>query len=269
MTDIYIVGTGMVGYVQLTIEARQALDRSKIAYVVDAQRLVKDHIREEYCTDVVDLTTEYTRNEPRKKTYERMAERVLEEAETSSDPVSLALYGHPMVFVSPSRLVVEKGDEMGLDIETMPGISAIDCIYADSRFDPARNGVQMFEATDLLLREWELNPEVPAMVWQVGSVETIRHTTRRSDPSRFERFTSYLQRYYPNDHTVHLLQTATYPIAESQQVDVPLDEFDAVTETVDSGAHILYVPPVRERPVQNEALLERIRAEDHLETITR
>lgn len=268
MTDIYIIGTGMVGYVQMTIEAQQALSRSETAFLVDSQRPVKDHIESEYCENTVDLTTEYTESEPRSKTYDRMARKVLDTAEDADKPVTLALYGHPMVFVSPSRTVAEQGRERGLDVEIQPGISAIDCIYTDIEFDPAQNGVQMFEATDLLLREWELNPEVPAMVWQIGSVETIRHTTNESSPHRFERFKSYLQQFYPDKHTVHLLQTATYPIAKSQNIEVHIGGFETITDDIDAGAHILHIPPVKERTVQNRQLLEQVRAEDHLETIT-
>ena len=259
----------MVGYVQLTIEAQQSLDRSEVAYVVDAQKIVKDHIRDEYDVHVVDLTTEYTEKEDRRTTYELMARKVLDDAGTRDNPVALALYGHPMVFVSPSRMVAERARERGLDVEIKPGISAIDCVYADIEFDPARNGVHMFEATDLLLREWELNPDVPVMLWQIGAVETIRHTTGDSDPQRFERFKRYLRQFYPDDHTIQLLQTATYPIAESQRVEIPLAELETIASTIDAGAHILYIPPVRDRPIQNRELLDQVRSKEHIETITR
>lgn len=269
MTDIYIVGTGMVGYTQLTMQARQALERAERTYIVDGQPLVVDHVRSEYCEEVVDLSEEYTDGENRAEIYERMARRVLDDAEETDGPVTLALYGHPMVFVSPSQIVIERAPRRGLDVEVQPGISAIDCIYADLGFDPAENGVQMFEATDLLLREFPLNPEVPAMIWQIEAVETIHHTERGSDPVKYERFRDYLLEFYPDDHEVHLLQTAMYPVADSIQLSVELGNLESLTPQLDDGAYIMYVPPVRERPIQNERLVEELRSDDHVELITR
>lgn len=267
--DIYVVGTGMVGYSQLTREAMSALEASERVYFAATQDLVLEHVREEYTEDVVDLNEEYERNESRLDTYERMAEEVLSGAEELDAPVAFALYGHPMVFVSPSRFVLEEAPERGLEVEVQPGVSAMDCVYADVGFDPSTSGVQMVEATDLLVREWELNPQMPAMIWQVGAVETGMYVKDWSEPERFTRFRRYLQRFYPDDHEVYLLQTATYPLAESQEIPVRLDEFESKHEVIDRGMYILYVPPAEEREIRNEELFERFTSRDHVEAITR
>lgn len=267
--DIYVVGTGMVGYNQLTRETMSALEESERVYFAGTQDAVMAHFEAEYDTEVVDLRDEYTEGGSRLDTYERMAELVMEGAEELDAPVTFALYGHPMVFVSPSKFVLDEAPDRGLAVEVQPGISAMDCIYADVNFDPARNGVQMFEASDLLLREWELNPEVPTMIWQVGAVETAMYVKDWSEPERFTRFREYLQQFYPDDHEVRLLQTATYPLAESQQVTVPLDEFETKHELIDRGMYILYVPPVEKREFRNEELLEKFESREHVETLTR
>ena len=45
--DVYVVGTGMVGYRQLTREAEAALHRSDRVYLVHYQALVERYIEEE------------------------------------------------------------------------------------------------------------------------------------------------------------------------------------------------------------------------------
>ncbi|MUV50273.1 MULTISPECIES: SAM-dependent methyltransferase [Haloarcula] len=266
--DIYIIGTGMVGYTQLTREAENALQASERVYLLDGQPMVENHIKETYTEDVVMLNREYNEGEDRVATYDRMSEEVLKGATEVDGPITFALYGHPMIFVNPSRSVIRQGREQGLNVEVQPGISAIDCVYSDIAFDPAANGVQMFEATDLLLREWELNPEVPAMIWQVSVVETDRHTEKRSKESRFTRFKEYLQNFYPEDHTGYLLQTATYPIAESQRHEFEISNLEQMAPILDKGYYILHLPPINERDLQNEELLQEVRSEDHLEEIT-
>lgn len=143
----------------------------------------------------------------------------------------------------------------------------MDCLYADIGFDPAENGVQMFEATGLLLREFELNPDIPAMIWQIGALESAIYTTAASKPERFTRFRKYLERFYPPDHTVSLLQTATYPISDSQQIEFEIGEFETMADQI-TAVQTLYIPPVRKRPVQNEKLAELTESADHIKTIT-
>ncbi|MFB6173943.1 MAG: SAM-dependent methyltransferase [Halobacteriales archaeon] len=265
--DIYVVGTGMVGYRQLTREAEAALRKSERVYLVHYQTLVREYIEDELGTEVVALTEEYTVGENRANTYERMADRVLEGAAAADGPVSFALYGHPMVFVSPARWVREDGRERGFEVKVVPGVSSMDCLYADIGLDPAEHGLQMFEATDLLVREFELNPRVPAMVWQIGTVGTVLYSGADSSPERFTPLREYLQRFYPEDHTAYLLRTATYPITESEQIAFDLDEFEAIHDRV-NAVQTLYLPPVEDKGVANEAMLDRLTSEEHLETIT-
>lgn len=263
--DVYVAGTGMVGYRQLTREVEAAFEQSTRIFVVHPQDLVLDHLREEYDADVVDLTTEYRVSEARDDAYDRMAERTLDAA-AAEPPVTLAVYGHPKVFVSPSTHVTARAPDRGLSVETLPGVSAMDCIYAEFGVDPA-NGIQMFEATDLLVREFELNPDVPAMLWQVGTVETTLHSTADSAPGRFTRLREHLQEFYPDDHDVSLLRASTYPVTEGERVTFPLSEFESMHDRV-TPSHTLYVPPVRDRPVRNEVLEAKVSSREHLDRIT-
>lgn len=265
--DVYVLGAGMVGYRQFTRETEAALEKSETVFLVHSQEIVAEYVEREFTDDVISLIDEYEPTVRRDETYERMAERVLETAEEADDPVSFLLYGHPMIYVSPADYVLEEGPERGLDVQALPGISSMDCLYTDIGLDPAANGIQMFEATDLLLREFELNPDVPAMLWQIGSLETVLYSTAPSRPERFTRLREYLEQFYPEDHTLSLLRTATYPITDSERVDFELRNFEDVHDEV-TATQTLYIPPVRERPVQNEELSEQVTSEEHLERIT-
>jgi tetrapyrrole methylase family protein/MazG family protein len=266
-TDIYIVGTGMVGNRQLTRETEEAFKKSARIYHVVHHNLLKEYLEDTYSAETIDLTDSYSADGTRTDAYENMAEEVLGGAEKEDDPVAFALYGHPMVFVSPSRWVVEQAPERNLEVKTLPGVSSMDCLYADIAFDPAEGGLQMFEATGLLIQEWEINPDIPAMIWQIGALESIYYPMNWSAPERFTRFREYLERFYPADHTVKILETATHPIARSKQIEFELGEFESMHDQI-TPSQTLLVPPVRQRPPQNEELLEDIESSDHVETIT-
>lgn len=265
--DIYVVGTGMVGYRQLTREAEAALKNSERIYLVHYQGVVKEYMSE-LADEVINLTEQYESGIDRKETYERMAEEVIEGAKSADGPVSFALYGHPSVFVSPSRWIIDNAPKEGLTVDARPGISSMDCLYTDINLDPAEDGIQMFEATDLLVRDFDLNPDVPAMIWQVGSVETRLYQPHNNhEPERFTNLREHLQQFYPDDHTVKLLETSTYPFTESVEIEFPLDEFESMHDRI-NATQTLYVPPVRQRPPQNEELAAKSMSEAHLERIT-
>ena len=94
----------------------------------------------------------------------------------------------------------------------LPGISAFDAILADLRLDPVVHGLQMYEATDLLLRRRPLDPEVPALIWQIGPLETCLHSLAVSRPERFSRLISHLRQYYPPRHEVVAIYCSPHPI---------------------------------------------------------
>jgi len=190
--DVYIIGTGMRGYQQMTKEAEMAVEASDRLYSIHLSEIYGEYL-DGLGVDRYDLRDCYSEGKDRVETYEEIADEVLQGAKESDGPVTFALYGHPMVFVSPSRKVINRAKEKGMTVETRPGISSMDCLYVDLQLDPGQSGIQMYEATDLLLREWELNPEVPAMIWQIGAVESsIHHTSIDDKPERYERIRKYL-----------------------------------------------------------------------------
>ena len=79
-------------------------------------------------------------------------------------------YGHPGVFVSPSRRALSIARKEGYEAKMLPGISSEDYMFADLEFDPAVHGCCAYEATQLLLREVALDTAMSNIIWQVGGV---------------------------------------------------------------------------------------------------
>src|SRR5206468_3187411 len=79
----------------------------------------------------------------------------------------------------------------------LPGVSALDALLADLRLDPVVHGLQMYEATDVLLRRRPLQSDVPAVLWQIGPIETCLHSQAVSLPGRFARLVAHLRHFYP------------------------------------------------------------------------
>ena len=260
-------GSGTVSALQMTIEAEDVLRAADSLYILHVQHLMVEHLRKEYDSDAVDLTGAYAEDKPRRRTYEEVAEAVIKAAtEGGGKHVAYATAGHPLVLSTPSQLIMHEADRQGIPVEVIPGVSSLDTVWADLRFDPGPAGMVMFEATSLVLRQWPLTNTVPLFLWQVNTVETSLYSTHKNKPSRFNRLQDYLLRYYPADHEARLVHSASFPFTEPEIKTVRLGDLGVLAK-IATSQHILYVPPVGQQPVADRELAANLSSVDHLETL--
>jgi len=263
--DLYIVGLGIMGVRQITREVDNVLRRSREVLFIDQGFGVEDYLAQA-CDRVTDLfPISYRELDPRINAYDRIAAQVLRAA-LDHPPVTFAVYGHPMVYVYPSTQVLRAAKLLGLRVQVLPGISTLDALLIDLGLDPGFYGLQMYEATDLLLRDRPIQPDVPCVLWQVGAVETGLHSTAPSIPARFQRLQAHLLKFYPPNHEAAAIYTSTFPLAPSNMARFPLGEFATRYPQLPQGATV-YIPPVQLRDVVNKDLLADTVSIDHLDRI--
>jgi uncharacterized protein YabN with tetrapyrrole methylase and pyrophosphatase domain len=244
--DVAVVGLGMVGVHQLTREAEETLARCSRVFLVDPGFGVAEHI-ESLGPEVVDLAELYQPGHDRIEAYREMAAAVVDAA-LADPPVSFASYGHPLVYCYPTTLIRRASALLALKLTVLPGISTLDALFIDLDLDPALNGLQMYEASDLLVRDRPLQPDVPLLVWQASVVGEPKYVERQSRGDGFALLEEHLRRFYPPEHEVTLVLSRTYPLAPSLRESYPLCE---LAQRLRDGLQVgtLYVPPVAERPV--------------------
>ena len=267
MADIVIVGLGIQPVAQVTREAEEVLRRCTEVLYLDAGIATRAWL-ETLCPKATPLfATTYSEGAPRLAGYHDMAARVLDAA-LDHAPVGFAIQGHPMVGVTASGLVARAAGHLGLTVQVQPGISAMACLFAELRLDPVVDGLQMVEATDLLLRKRPLQNDMPALIWQIGTVESTLYTARPSRPERFARFRQHMLAYYPADHPVTAVSASTHPIVPTASWTFALGEIADEADRL-HPAVTLYVPPVMRRPITDPDLLATLDQPAHLRRITR
>lgn len=265
---ISLLGIGTVSLMHMTREADSVLRAAAVLYVLHAQSLVLDYLRQQYDADVIDLSSAYAEGKPRIQTYEEVAQTLLDGAtRNGGQRVVYVTSGHPLVLVTPSQLILAGAEQWGIPVDVVPGVSSLDTVWADLRFDPGPDGALTFEATSLLLRQYPLIPTVPLFLLQVTSVETALYSTHKNRPERFERLRDYLLHYYPADHISKLVHSPSFPITRTEIIDVPLGKLTTLAE-VATSQHILYVPPVTRQPIVNEELRADVSSVEHLHRLT-
>jgi len=267
MIDVWIAGLGIQTVNQVTREVEQALRASREILYLDTGVATKYYLQG-LCPRVTPLYEQsYGEDQPRLNAYEHMALRVVEAA-LDHPPVTFAIHGHPLIAVHAPFLVLELANALGLRVKVLPGISAIDTLLADLRLDPVVHGIQMYEATDLLLRRRPLHNDVPAIIWQVGTLETGLHSQRVSRPERFVRFDTHLLQFYPPQHQVVAIYCSPHPLLPPAILRFALKDMAQHAEEIHAG-FTLYVPPAVGRPVQDCDLVAKLYSIDHLRSLTR
>jgi uncharacterized protein YabN with tetrapyrrole methylase and pyrophosphatase domain len=219
------------------------------------------------CPQVTDLTVYYAEDKHREQTYREMASRVIDSA-LKKRPVAFAVYGHPTIYAYPPFLVREMAAQLGLKVKILPGISAMDCLFADLAIDPSVNGIQMFEATDILLRRHQLNSSAATLVWQIGSVCTALYSTTVSTPSRFFGFRDYLLSFYPGDHKVYSYFANPHPMLKAEIHEFTVEELPEFAEIL-HAAVTLYIPPAKIIREFDSDIAEVLADTNHLRANTR
>lgn len=250
--DIGIVGTGIVGTHQLTREAEEVIRRSARTFVIDSGYGIPEYLRT-LCSDVTELGSLYQPGRNRILTYRRMAAVVVSAAVTHR-PVCLATYGHPWVYCYPTALIARAAPLLDLHVEVFPGVSSFDTLLVDLGTDIA-NGIQMYEATDLLLRGRPVQPDVTCVIWQPTIVGDPTYPSKPYTAEQFKPLQDYLLGFYPVDHEVVLVMTKTFPLTRSVVQRLPLSDLASELERA-PRVGTLYIPALTQRPVEDMALMD-------------
>jgi uroporphyrin-III C-methyltransferase len=206
-------------------------------------------ILESYNENVTDLLPLYKEQVDRLATYKEIAAAVIDAA-LKHPPVALAVYGHPLVLSVPSTILLRLGPDFGLRVKALPAISALDCLLADLGVDLVAIGVQVHEATDVLLYQRRLMPELATVLWQVGVLENRSYAENaRSNPIQLSRLRDHLQKYYTPGHEVVAISSSVDEVSEPEVHRFRLHDLAAMADLLHLGTTI-YIPPVPGKPPQ-------------------
>ncbi len=264
--DIWIAGLGIATAGQITSEVEQAIRSSREVLYLDTG-IATRAVLESLCPRVTSLYDDtYSEDRPRQDGYARIADRVLQAARDHA-PVTLAIHGHPLVAATAPFLVMEQARKTGLRVRVLPGVSAIDTVFADLRVDPVVHGMQMYEATDLLLRRRPLQADVPALIWQIGPIETCLHTMRVSNAARYQRLITHLSLFYPPRHEVAAVYCSPHALLPPKILRFAIEDMGKHAGEIHHGFS-LYIPPAASRPIEDYDLLGKLNSPEHLRNIT-
>ena len=247
--SLTVVGTGITGAGQTTLEAIACIERAEIVFYSVIEPTTEYWLKG-LNTNAHSFSGLYSETKDRRDTYDEMTDRLVSHVRQGAR-VCAVFYGHPGVFVEASHRAIEILRNEGYSASMMPGVSTDGCFYADLNVNPGQVGMQCFEATEFLLSKRRFDPTSGLLLWQVG---VLGETTARRGvcrPERLAYLTETLKEHYPVTHEVVLYFATTFPGRPPFIQRLPLDDLPHASVV---PLMTLYVPPLPPRPPVPEVL---------------
>lgn len=263
--QLVVVGTGIQWGGQTTLGARRAIELADCVLFAVADPWAARWVRR---LNPNATSLNYPRDGvPRLAIYRDMVERILAELQRGQR-VCAVFYGCPAVLTRPAHEAVRQALAAGHAASMLPGVSFLDCLFADLALDPGEQGVQVYEAGDFLSRARQQDPSSHLVLSQIGLIAN----PYAFDPGKQDLIRGSLQllarrllRDYAEDHPVVVYEAAALPGERPRVERIALHELARASV---SGISTLYVPPSRAAELDGEmqAALEALRRTAHQST---
>lgn len=247
MKKLIIAGTGIKFLSHLTIEVKSAIETSSCVFFLLNEPAMKNWVVKN-AKKYISLDDIYFSSKLRSPSYSKIVDELLRSLQKNDD-ICFLIYGHPTFFSSVVDKITKRISSKEVIIQIMPGISAIDCLFADLKIDPGKTGLQSYDATEFILYDEIFSITSHLVLWQIaiiGEMGIINNNEINLNRQK-EGITiliSKLMTHYPEDYIVNLYVASQYPGLEFEVVSVELRKLNEVTIP---RLATLYIPPLKEK----------------------
>lgn len=197
---LLVVGTGIEAGSHPTLAAQRAIEQaSKVLFAVADAWTVRwiRGLRPD-----AESMSYGTPDTPRHEIYRAMTEKILGYLR-QGHRVCAVFYGHPGVLADAAHAAIERARAEGFTARMLPGVSSLDCLFADLGLDPGRRGCQLYEAQHFITRSPSLDVHTPLLLLQpsmVGSPRAFDASDTTRSTRGLARLQEALSKLYPSTH---------------------------------------------------------------------
>ena len=206
--SLLVAGSGITSIAHLTLETVAAVEAADVVFYLVIDQLTINWIHQKNA-NARPLYHHYEPGKDRRASYEGMVEEILSEVRAGRHVTAL-FYGHPGVLVFPGHRGVEQARAEGFDARMLPGVSADACLIAELGVDPATDGLQSFEATQLLRTDKAPDVRTPMILWQIGVVGDTSFAAGTYRNSGFDAIVERLSALYGADHRFCIYEVSEF-----------------------------------------------------------
>jgi precorrin-6B methylase 1 len=256
MSEIVVMGAGLMGSHHLTLETVAELQRAEVVFhLVTGLEAVRTLARlnpnlysmmEFYREGAVDL-----------EVYSHMVSYLLAQA-LAHRRIGFVVMGHPSIYVAPTHLLLEHGPRYGVQVRVLAALSTLDVLLSSLPFDIANTGLQVLDANRLVAYALEPQRNVPLLLFQAGCFGSgIITRMQQNHPERLRPLVDYLQRFYPLEHPTEIVECEMGWPHRAVRLPLPLNALAQAGHLVTYNT-TLYLPACEQPEVRNLAFQEQL-----------
>ena len=240
VNTLIVAGTGIKFLSHLTIETKACIEKSDCVLYLLNNPAIRNWIKKNN-NNSKSLEFLYNTSRTRNENYLSIA-RYVNDVLDKTTITCLIMYGHPVYLADPSMYTINIAKKNGHEVYVLPGISSIDCLFADLVIDPSTFGYQVYEATDFLIHQRKFDTSSHLIILQATMIGIKTNFQSHSQELGLEMLTKYLLKKYSEKHKIILYEAAQYPMMkpklhEINLIDLPNHRLPLLTT--------LYIPPER------------------------
>lgn len=254
MKKLIIAGSGIKFLSHLSYETQSAIKGSDFVLYLLNEPAIKKWISENAKLSL-SLDSEYFSSIKRKDSYLAIEKAVVEKLDLY-ESVCFIVYGNPLFFSTSALNLAKNISRKEVNVEVIPAISALDCLFVDLRVDPAINGFQSYEATSFVLSEQMFNTDSSLILWQIGvvGITKVLHGKNELNSSHqcfLNLLVKHLLKFYDKCQVCYLYVAAQYPGVTPDIKKVLVSE---LLGTSINRLATLYIPPATKKNIKKELI---------------
>jgi precorrin-6B methylase 1 len=238
---MYLLGAGVAFPDHLTVQTIDILSSCR-RVCTNLPELRLSTLPADLREKCVSLWPLYQDGRLRHDNYRDVTHAVLAEGEKAR-PVAWLTPGHPMIFDSVSKALLDASHLRNWKVAIVPAISSVDTLLAELAYDPA-TGLLVHDSTGIVLRKIPLVDSVALILLQPSTFLSDRaqlslnHGAPDLSPLR-----DYLGRYFPLTHRCALVRSSALAARPPDITWTTLSDLPEVPMSVLAGAS-LFLPRV-------------------------
>lgn len=226
MKKIYLMGAGIYSSLHLTIETIQALKVCKVIFVLHDDVSVLNKIKE-INPNIIDCIEFYNSSKTiiRSNIYDAISDEIIESCIRHNETIGFIVHGHPLFLVSASERLIEKANQKSIPIKTLAAVSSFDTLQIDLQIDLGY-ACQIYDSTFFCNNDILFEPKVPLILFQLSTLNNPNIVKGTIDINTLEPLHKKLIQYYPKNHNIKVIHSASHLLEKSIIIETTLEEMN-------------------------------------------
>jgi len=246
VSKVYLVGVGIKGGLQLTIEAIQAIKRCDKVYVLHSSTDFKAELKENYNQNLIDCGIFYQNELERRAVFKRIATVIVKELlENENLKIAFVVTGNPLFLVSACEFLIAAEEDYGINVQVISGVSSFDTVLSDLKIDVGY-GASMYDATLFLSDNVIPVTNVPLLLFQLATTNNTQLIKGKIPTQILKPLIDKLINLYGENHEVTFVTSSFNVFMNSEIIKITLKDILNSERVNLTTRPTLYVPPLKQ-----------------------